>query len=166
MNWQDAVLESAQRELSRAEFRLWEFKRTRREDALWEAELNEEIEKAKNTYETLLTRVVSATGPLNMFGGADTWMHEWDGQSNWLEALILNTPPNDAVDLLIHLGIMPMKDFEAYGDGIYNVAAKKPISLTYFDSNDRKIKPISSETFLGIIKRSFERDIFSLGRMN
>lgn len=166
MTWQEAILESTERQLSRAEFKLWEFKRNGRKDDAWEAEINAEISNAKNAYDNLLTRVVNATGPLNLFGGTDMWMELWDGQSNWLECLILNTPPADAVDLLIHLGIMPMKEFKAYGDGIYSVAAKKPISLTYFDSSDRKIKPISSETFLGIIKRSFERDIFSLGRMN
>ena len=165
MNWQDAVLESAQRELSRAEFRLWEFKRTRREDASWEAELNEEIEKAKNTYDTLLTRVVNATGPLNLFGGADTWMQEWDGHSNWLECLILNTPPADCVKLLIHLDIMPMREVSDHWDGNHDIRVEKPIDLTDVN-DDGKIVPIPSFEFLSIIKIKSEAKLFSLGRMN
>ncbi len=165
MTWQDAILNNAERELSRAEFKLWEFKRTRRTDEQWEAELNKEIQRAEEAYADLLTKVVNATGPLNLFGGTDTWMSHWDGQSNWLECLILNTAPADTVDLLMHLGIMPMREVTDHWDGNHEIRVEKPIDITDVNAHG-KIVPISSPGFLSIIKRNNEPKLFSLGRMN
>lgn len=166
MTWQDAILEKLERAVSRAEFKLWEFRRCGRNDQEWEALLNLLIQQANTDYAELLTKVANAAGPLNVFGGSDYWMKEWDGDQNWLECLLLNTPPKDAVELLVHLGIMPMREVDDHWDGKHRITKAKPIDVNDVDPETGKIVPISSTEFLSIVKKDYEIRLLSIGRIN
>lgn len=166
MTWQDAILRNATIEVQRLEVALWEAARPNRfkdPATQWIDHLEENLFYARENLLRLELKVEGSSGPLEVFGGHDTWLDCWDGQSNWIEALILNSSPKHCVDLLTHLGIIPTRTVTERSDDGQEIVRKKPMELLDYDEDSGKFIPMTSEEFLFLIKARFRKEVKSLG---
>lgn len=65
--------------------------------------------EALNCYDTEYLGPIAFVCNIKNHSFLDSWLEKWDGKQHWLECLLLNTPPENTLRLLLKLGIYPKR---------------------------------------------------------